>query len=166
MSNQESAACCLGTLDPGNELAITTLIGLLNSEPRSSWRIAQSLGRIAIHQQQAVVTLIEFVQTFSDSSNWHDRQVFANYFKQITSIEILSMVVNELKDYLHPEQQDSVRQDIAEEQEAQVLENRYELEGDRIEVCQQIIWNCSQNMSYMDFHSAWHTSQSSQALQL
>ncbi|BAU09530.1 PBS lyase HEAT domain protein repeat-containing protein [Leptolyngbya sp. NIES-3755] len=150
-SNRYAAAGALGTVDPGNSFAIATLIELLESDDRFLWSIAQELGNIGIDDEQAISALLKFVQTFQRTSDRRDRQRLTDCFKHLKSKELLSCVVQELKDYLDPKQTD-----LDDDQfEGGAYFEWEDVEGVRSEVAYQIIWNCAQNMSYPDFYQAW-----------
>ncbi|MGG6265356.1 hypothetical protein ACQ4M3_14105 [Leptolyngbya sp. AN03gr2] len=150
-SNRYAAAGVLGVVDPDNSLAIATLIELLESDYWSLWSIAQELGRVGINDEQAIAALLKFVQTFRRTSDRRDRQRLTDCFKHLKLKELLSYVVQELKDYLDPK-----HTDLDDDQfESGACFEWEDVEGVRSEVAYQIIWNCAQNMSYPDFYQAW-----------
>lgn len=149
-SNRYAAAGALEVIDPGNSLAIETLIELLTSNS-FPWSVAQELGAIAIDDERAITALLKFVQTFQKTSDRRDRQRLTDCFKHLKAKDLLAKVVQELKDCLTPKW---IELNEDEFEGGAYLEWE-EVEGVRSEVAYQIIWNCAQNMIYSDFYQAW-----------
>ncbi|MBD1831465.1 hypothetical protein H6F61_01910 [Cyanobacteria bacterium FACHB-472] len=138
-SNIWTAAESLGRIDPGNKIAIATLVKLVQTSEQADWRrqAACSLGEIHASDETAVATLIQFIQTVQDENeDEYFLRRLADSFKRISQTSQLMQVVTALKDYL----------------DEQVFKNCFY----RFEACDRIIWHCSQNLTYPDFYEAWH----------
>jgi hypothetical protein len=160
--NRRSAASQLDRLDPGSALAIKTLKELSrSSEEREDWAIIYEyifcdLRDMGINDRCALSVLVKFIQRFERVPFWQGTVGFADIFKSSQDSGLLRDVVRSLKDYLNPKCLIYAEDSEKNSQSSSASTTWQDLDGQRIEICHYIIWNCAQNMSYPDFHRAWH----------
>ncbi|MEH2151439.1 HEAT repeat domain-containing protein [Nostoc sp.] len=121
----------------GNEKAIAALVELIDKpqlDNDTRRQAADSLGEIDPGNQKAIAFLVEL---FSKPQLDDDtRRKAAESLEKIMLEEQMPSVVTVLKDYLSPE--------------------TYKNDFERFDICYEVIWNCSQNMTYPAFYQAWH----------
>ena len=131
ISNDEvrwQAAYALGEIDPGNEKAINALVHLLESaSDYIRLQATKSLGEIGVGNEKAINALVHLL---GYSANLSRRGEAAEILGQILIEKQMAKVVTSLKDYL--------------------------IKSDRFKECYEVIWKCTQTLSYPEFYQAWH----------
>jgi HEAT repeat protein/energy-coupling factor transporter ATP-binding protein EcfA2 len=130
-----SALSFLGTIEQGNETAISALTDFINfSKQKDNFMLlnaVESLSKIDPNNQKMIPTLINLLYSSSDRINhWQA----ADILEEIVQEEQMPEVVTTLKYYL--------------------LKNNYESCFKRYSY--QILWKCAQTLSYPEFYQAWH----------
>jgi len=130
-----SALSFLGTIEQGNETAISALTDFINfSKQKDNFMMlnaVESLSKIDPNNQKMIPTLINLLYSSSDRINhWQA----ADILEEIVQEEQMPEVVTTLKYYL--------------------LKNNYESCFKRYSY--QILWKCAQTLSYPEFYQAWH----------
>ena len=118
----------LGSIDPGNEKAISALLQLINTSENDEIIVyaLESLGNIGMNNEKAIAAL---VQLLDKSQNEYTHKLAAKSLgKIVTSNKDISLAVRALR--------------------------RYKLDSEDYD----LIWNCAQNMPYPEFYQAWHHS--------
>ena len=127
----------LGTIEQGNETAISALTDFINfSKQKDNFMLlnaVESLSKIDPNNQKMIPTLINLL--YSSSGRIHHWQA-ADILEEIVQEEQMPEVVTTLKYYL--------------------LKNNYESCFKRYSY--QILWKCAQTLSYPEFYQAWHAS--------
>jgi hypothetical protein len=159
--NRRAAAFQLDRLDPGNALAIKTLKELSRQSEGEEWAIIYEyifcdLRDMGINDRSSLAVLVKFIQRFEKSLFWQGSVGFADIFKSSQDSGLLRDVVRSLKDYLNPKRLTYAEDCEKNSRGSSAAITWQDLDGQRIEICHHIIWNCAQNMSYADFHRAWH----------
>jgi hypothetical protein len=124
-------------IDKDNPVAIAYLVELIRNSGDEDTRrqAADSLGAIDKDNPVAISALVELIGTSQDNNN---RKQAAESLEKICQDNPVAIVaVSGLKDCLTSE----------------VRENDFNLYGDFY----QVIWDCTQNMTYPEFYQAWHT---------
>ena len=123
------AAESLGKIGTGNQTAIAALVALLgsNQDEYTRWTAAESLGKIGTGKETAIAALVQLLKSTQDK--W-TRMRAAESLVKIWSPNNLAKVVAALKDSLNDSQ--------------------------RFNECYDVIWHCTQNMTYPAFYQAWH----------
>ncbi|MEI2580450.1 NACHT domain-containing protein [Scytonema sp. PRP1] len=123
----------LGKIDPGNEKAINALANLLvlkDVDDNTLRIVAESLGKIDPGNEKAINTLVKLL--YSTDINDTLYLLVPDILKQILQPNQMKTVVTKLKDYLSNS------------------------EVYHIDVYEEVLWHCAQNMSYPAFYQAWY----------
>ena len=138
-SGNEDIRCrlaeCLGKIDKNNPVAIATLVELIRNsgDPDTRCQAASSLGKIDIGNSVAIATLIELIPNYHPEYSIFDP---ADRLLEIMKGKHFATAVSGLKNRLTSE--------------------IYKNDLGRNERCHRVIWECAENMTYPDFHQAWH----------
>ncbi|PSB49268.1 hypothetical protein C7B67_17055 [filamentous cyanobacterium Phorm 6] len=130
------AAESLGEIGKDNPVAISALVELMynSGDEITRMRAAESLGVIGKNNQVAISALVELIGNSCDEAT---RWQAADSLRKIMKGKHFAIAVSGLKNCLTSE--------------------IYENDSNLYENCYQVIWNCAQNMTYPEFHQAWHT---------
>ncbi len=130
------AADSLGKIGKDNPVAIQALVELIRTsqDEKNRRQAAYSLGKISKNNPVAIHALVELIRTSQDEST---RRHAADSLGKIMKGQDFATAVSGLKDCLTSE----------------IYENDFTL----YHKCCLVIWNCAQNMTYPEFHQAWHT---------
>ncbi|MBD1928191.1 HEAT repeat domain-containing protein [Trichocoleus sp. FACHB-90] len=126
----------IGKIGAGNSKAITALIDVLhNSHDDLTCREAiESIGKIAPGNSEAIAVLIKLLQISQDLLI---RIKAAKSLQEILQDDLFSDVVSGLKNCL--------------------TDRSYENDSALYTLCYEVIWHCTQNMTYPDFYQAWNS---------
>jgi hypothetical protein len=140
---QRNVAFSLGQIGTGYPEAVNTLVKILDSQDEENClNAASSLARIGMSYPEAINKSVHVLIKLLHSCKSLDILLQLPYgLEDVLSDSLLSKAVTELKDYLKNE----------------VNGNNFDIFNlDRCKACYQIIWHCTQNMTYPDFYQAWH----------
>ncbi|MEZ2240534.1 HEAT repeat domain-containing protein [Microcoleus sp.] len=170
VSARRLAAYSLGGIDKNNPEAISTLIELIhNSGDKITRRIAaESLGKIGKDNPEAIATLVELIRN-SDNENTGIRvtnnleeigkdnpEKIANLVKLICNSGKVSAqrdAAYELRKIMKGKNFAIAVSGLKDCLTTEINENDY----NRYKNSFKVIWDCAQNMTYPEFHQAWHT---------
>ncbi len=164
----------LANIDPGNETAVATLIELSQTDEDDYIRAqaAKCLENIDPGNETAITTLETEITTLIELS-----KTYKDEFYRLEALEELRRIsrgnateIAFLLDLFQTAQNEDVRQVVAGNlchilrgvrfpEAVTVLKNYLPLTDDVEPIeyhCEEAIWHCTQNMSYRDFHRAWH----------
>jgi HEAT repeat protein/energy-coupling factor transporter ATP-binding protein EcfA2/Fe-S-cluster formation regulator IscX/YfhJ len=129
----------LGEIGTGSETEIAFLSDLIQrTEDMDVCRLAaESLGKIAPGNEIAITALVELILM-----GWDEDEIAANSLKSILQGNQCLKVVAALKHYM-----------AMTDRVDQFNTSFYSF----YRSCQDIIWYCTQNMSYPEFYHAWHS---------
>ncbi len=138
-----SAVNTLGKICKDNLVALSDLVELIGTfqDENTQRRAAVSLGKICKNNPDAIAALVELIRTSQDEET---RRRAAESLQEIMKGKHFATAVSGLKDSLTSE----------------IYENDFSL----YEECYKIIWDCAQNMTYPEFHQAWHTQPTNSAI--
>ncbi|XZN92364.1 MAG: HEAT repeat domain-containing protein [Microcoleus sp.] len=166
------AAGSLGKIDKDNPEAIAALVELIRNCGDENTRsiAAYSLGKIDKDNPEAISTLIELIR---NAGNEYTRSIAVYSLSKIgkdnpVTIEALVELIRNLSDddiIVREQAVDSLEEVMKGKHFATVVSRlkdclTSEIHEDsfgRNERCFQIIWECAQNITYPEFHQAWHT---------
>jgi predicted NACHT family NTPase len=140
---QRNVAFSLGQIGTGYLEAVNTLVKILDSQDEEiCLNAASSLARIGMSYPEAINKSVHVLIKLLHSCKSLDILLQLPYgLEDVLSDSLLPKAVTELKDYLKNE----------------VNGNNFDIFNlDRCKACYQIIWHCTQNMTYPDFYQAWH----------
>ncbi|MCB8752876.1 HEAT repeat domain-containing protein [Planktothrix agardhii] len=136
--NRRGVAYTLGKIDPGNELAIRELIRVLETTENEStrWGVASNLGKIDPENELAIRELIRVLETTENEST------------RSTVAESLGKIIKTEKQYT----------DVVFALNHNLTDEVYENDFDLYKNCYELLWQCTQNLTYPKFYQAWHES--------
>ncbi len=125
----------LGQIGKDIPLAGTTvLLDACQPSIPTWWQETESLRNISQDNPVAIATLVELIGNSCDEAT---RWQAADSLRKIMKGKHFAIAVSGLKNCLTSE--------------------IYENDSNLYENCYQVIWNCAPNMTYPEFHQAWHT---------
>ena len=136
-STQLEAAESLGQIGVGNENAIKGLVDLIrnpNVDYSTKYPALESLGQIGVGNENAIKGLVDLIR--NPNVDYSTKRYAAGSLGEILTDEHIPIVLKALKAYLSVETSKNT---------SYLLDNYY-----------RIIWKCAQNMTYPEFHQAWH----------
>jgi HEAT repeat protein len=166
------AAGTLGIIDPGNEIAISTLVDVIKTQ--KEWGIVSDalryLGEVGTGNKMAINALVDLIQ-----NGWDADEILAETLGEIdpgnevaitTLVKLIldggdvdEIVANRLERILQGEQYAKVVIALKHYMTDHVFNNLQYFYF--YKACQDVLWQCAQNMSYPDFYRAWHGEPSS-----
>ncbi|WP_373535817.1 HEAT repeat domain-containing protein [Microcoleus sp.] len=130
------AADSLEKIGKDNPLAIAALVELIRNsgDYNTRWQAVESLGKIGKDNPVAIAALVELIRNSRDE---YTRRRAADSLGEIMKGKHFAIALSGLKDFLTSE--------------------IYENDSNLYKNCYRVIWHCAENMTYPEFHQAWHT---------
>jgi predicted NACHT family NTPase len=169
-STRRLAAYSLGKIDKNNPLVFQTLVELIGTSQQKVTRhdAIYSLVELGKDNPVAIQALIELIHTSQDETT---KTEVADFLAR-TSTKIREynpVAIQVLIELIRPCHDETTRRYSAFLLETISKDNpvtltplidlirSYKNDSNRYEICYRVIWNCAQNMTYPEFHQAWHT---------